>query len=286
MDPRKVLGVDKNATEEEIKKAYKKLAKQHHPDKGGSEEKFKEISQAYSQLMNGSDPMKDFPDLNEIFNMFGINVGGIGRMGGMGGIGKAFFKGPKISTVLVLSLEELETGGIYKVKYQRNIPTGKMIQETIRTPFGIACTTMPEEIKKEYEVEITVPKCHDEKKSLYFDGIAVGDDVPNSDLEVIIKLKQHDVYKRVSGSLNLEMTLDITLKEALTGFVKNLPILNSDETVKLECENIVNPYDTKIIKGYGMMVSESLKGDLILKFKIEFPILLSIENKNIIKGVL
>ena len=40
------LGVDKTATQSEIKKAYRKLTMQHHPDKGGDEDKFKEIAEA------------------------------------------------------------------------------------------------------------------------------------------------------------------------------------------------------------------------------------------------
>lgn len=50
-----ILGVSKEATQEEIKKSYRKLSKEHHPDKGGDEEKFKEIAEAYSTL---SDPKK------------------------------------------------------------------------------------------------------------------------------------------------------------------------------------------------------------------------------------
>jgi len=50
-----VLGVDKTASKEDIKKAYRRLATEHHPDKGGDAEKFKELSGAYSVL---SDPNK------------------------------------------------------------------------------------------------------------------------------------------------------------------------------------------------------------------------------------
>ena len=45
-----VLGVTENATQDEIKKAYRKKAVEHHPDKGGSEDEFKKISQAYDTI--------------------------------------------------------------------------------------------------------------------------------------------------------------------------------------------------------------------------------------------
>jgi len=50
-----ILGVDENATQEDIKKAFRELAKTHHPDKGGDEQRFKEINEAYETL---SDPNK------------------------------------------------------------------------------------------------------------------------------------------------------------------------------------------------------------------------------------
>lgn len=63
MDPHKVLGVSKNVTDEELKKQYRNLSKKYHPDKGGDEEKFKEISEAYEKLTNPNtgddeDPMQ------------------------------------------------------------------------------------------------------------------------------------------------------------------------------------------------------------------------------------
>jgi DnaJ homolog subfamily B member 4 len=58
-----ILGVPKTATDKEIKKAYRKLAIQHHPDKGGNEDTFKEISKAYQTLSN--------PDEKAIYDQYG-----------------------------------------------------------------------------------------------------------------------------------------------------------------------------------------------------------------------
>jgi molecular chaperone DnaJ len=63
-----ILGVSKNATQEEIKKAFRKQARKHHPDAGGSEERFKEINEAYEVL---SDPEK-----RKQYDQFGQYFGG------------------------------------------------------------------------------------------------------------------------------------------------------------------------------------------------------------------
>jgi len=84
----KILGLTKGATEEDIKKAYRKLALKYHPDKNkeaGAEEKFKEVAEAYEVL---SDPKK-----KEIFDKYGeegLKAGG-GGGGGPGGAGQQFF---------------------------------------------------------------------------------------------------------------------------------------------------------------------------------------------------
>ena len=76
----KILGVSKNASPEEIKKAFRKLALEHHPDKtGGEDKKFKEINEAYSTL---SDPQKR--QQYDTFGSAGPNAGGQGY-GGFGG---------------------------------------------------------------------------------------------------------------------------------------------------------------------------------------------------------
>lgn len=101
-DPYKILGVSKNATQEEIKKAYRKLALQYHPDRGGGKEteaKFKEIGAAYEILSN--------PEKRSRYDQFGqagftgndgngfqdFNFRGFGdfsNFGGFGGLGNIF----------------------------------------------------------------------------------------------------------------------------------------------------------------------------------------------------
>lgn len=73
----KILGVEKNASQDEIKKAFRKLAHQHHPDKGGDEKKFKEASEAYQIL---SDEKK-----RAEYDTYGSAGGGHGFGGGQGG---------------------------------------------------------------------------------------------------------------------------------------------------------------------------------------------------------
>ncbi len=73
-DPYKILGVDKTATEDVVKKAYRKLAKEYHPDKStGNEDKFKEVAEAYETLGNPQKKAKHDQMQN---NPFGGGFGG------------------------------------------------------------------------------------------------------------------------------------------------------------------------------------------------------------------
>lgn len=70
-----ILGVARSANEEEIKKAYRKLAHQYHPDKGGDQEKFKEINEAY-QVLGNTDKRRQYDQYGQTFENMGANGGG------------------------------------------------------------------------------------------------------------------------------------------------------------------------------------------------------------------
>jgi len=105
----KILGVEKNATEDDIKKAYRKLAHQHHPDKkGGDAEHFKAVNEAY-QILSNKEKRRQYDQFGRVFeggepqgNPFGEGFGGFGvefnpsmfdNMGDAGEIFDLFFEG-------------------------------------------------------------------------------------------------------------------------------------------------------------------------------------------------
>jgi molecular chaperone DnaJ len=84
-DPYEILGVPRDASAEEIKRVYRRLARQHHPDASsdpGAEDRFKDITRAYEVL---SDPEK-----RQRYDMFGDERGGAGGFGGFGDISDLF----------------------------------------------------------------------------------------------------------------------------------------------------------------------------------------------------
>lgn len=81
-----ILGVDKKASKEEVKKAFRTLAQKHHPDKGGDEATFKEITEAYSTLSDEK-KRREYDSYGQTFN------GGNPGAGGFGGFDPSQFSG-------------------------------------------------------------------------------------------------------------------------------------------------------------------------------------------------
>lgn len=145
-----VLGVDKNATPDELKKAYRKLALQYHPDRNPgdkeAEEKFKEAAEAYDVLSNpdkkarydqygmagmegaygqGGMNMNDiFSNLGDLFgDLFGGGFRtGFTGFGGGGGAARRVLRGSNLRIKVKLTLEEIERGCEKKIKVSKYVP--------------------------------------------------------------------------------------------------------------------------------------------------------------------
>lgn len=147
-----VLGVSKDASPDELKKAYRKAAIKNHPDKGGDPEKFKELAQAYEVL---SDPEK-----REIYDQYGEDALKEG-MGGGGGhdpfdIFQSFFggsfgggssrgsrrqrRGEDVVHPLKVSLEDLYNGTSKKLSLSRNVLCAKCKGKGSKSGAPIKCS--------------------------------------------------------------------------------------------------------------------------------------------------
>jgi len=242
-----VLGVEKDADEKEIKKAYRKLAVKHHPDKGGDEHLFKEINAAYEIL---SDPKK-----RELYDKYGLEgveqEGGPGMSGGedlfsmfFGGGGRGRRagprKGPSIQHPLKVSLEDLYNGKTVKLAINRKVIVGDskecstcngqgavmeirqlgpgmitQMQRPCSACNGQGTTAKTKNERKVVEVHVERGAHHNQK--ITFKGMA--DELPGretGDVHFVIQEKEHDVFKRKGADLLLMK--EISLSQALTGF--------------------------------------------------------------------
>ena len=163
-----VLGVSKNATDADIKKAYRKLAIQYHPDKNPdnpeAETKFKEAAEAYEVLSNkekrqrydqfghagmsgaaggGRGGFGGGMSMDDIFEQFGDifggafgGGGGFGGFGGRGGGGRRVFKGSNLRVRVKLTLEEIANGATKKLRIKRLVPAEGLSFSTCNTCGG------------------------------------------------------------------------------------------------------------------------------------------------------
>jgi DnaJ family protein A protein 2 len=309
-----LLDLNFNASQEEVKKAYRKKALQCHPDKGGDEENFKKINCAYEIL---SDPKK-----RETYDKYGKN--GLSNSGDIpqdilnnifGNIFKGFFENIKKTPATVypynISLEDLCTRKICKLKINRHrvcecwekAPKcsdcrGSGFKFSMRQiAFGFLqeqkkCTSC-----KEGKVFTNCEKCvngiFQESKilELYLtpemeDGYSYifekegnqlkGYDI--GDFVVILKYKQHPIFQ--IENRNLIYTKTLTLKEALCGntFTITHP---SGEILTIKNSEIID-LDTVQVLPKGI----NEKGNLQIHYKIYFPETLSENQKQILENIL
>ena len=282
-----VLGVAENASDADIKKAYRRLSMKWHPDRAsGDEEIFKKVTGAYSVL---SDPAQrqDYnfkrqhagfthfnmgprrgpgggPNINlppEIARMFGnffhfAGAGpGAGPRGGFGGGPDAFrelHKPVPIVNTIQISLEQAYTG----------LECPLQITRWIKTTGG-------EKTTETETIYVTIMPGVDDNELLIFRGKGnIIDDTLRGDVKVFIKINAHKEFQR--RGLDLYIIKKISLKEALCGFTFELQHLNT-QNYKIRNSNcVIKPNFERQIPNLGLKRNNRV-GNLVIRFEVEFP---------------
>ncbi len=217
MDYYNVLGVDKSASETELKSAYKKASMQHHPDRGGSEAKFKEINEAYSAL---KDPQKrqmydQFGTTNPQQQGFNPNGGGTSFHFNGGDVNEVFsrFFGEGFAQQQRPSNQNITIGADIQLE---DIVNGKELIAHYRLPSG-----------REETVTIKIPKGVRPGDTMKYPGMG-GDHIPNmprGDLFVKVQVRKHVDYQ-VQG-INLYIERSISIFDLLLGTNLRIDTLHS-----------------------------------------------------------
>ncbi len=276
----KVLGVPKDATEEDIKKAFRKLAHAYHPDKsGGDEAKFKEANEAYAVL---SDKKKRAQyDAMQSGGFGGAGFGG-GNAGfdpssfgfDFSGFGNAGFDSGDLNDILSSIF-----GG-------RRVRRGRDIAVDIELSFNDSVfgtsrkVVINSKFVKQKEVEIQVPAGIDDGQMIRMSGMGetIEGGVPG-DLYVKVHVRRHP-YLRKEG-YNLVMDLSIKLTEALLGTEKEIGTLDGELTLKVPAGT--DNGTILRIKGKGVPVGNNKRGDIYVRMKVQMPEKLSKEAKKLIE---
>lgn len=299
-----ILGVSKNASFDEIKKAYRKLSLKYHPDKtGGEDSKFKEINEAYSVLSD--QPQREMYDIK-------LSGGGVPNMQGVpngmpfnpNDIMNMFFGG--VNGTQGIPMPPFFQSGNFQV-FRNGVPVN---MNALQKPIAIVKSleiTLDEAYlgcKKPIEIErwvheqtdnikrteketiyVTVPRGIDENELIVLRDIGnVLSETNKGDVKIHIKIINNT--NLIREGLNLVYNKTLTFKESLCGFVFDLPYLNN-KLFKINNNNgviIQNGY-RKVIPGLGM-VREEHTGNLIIHFNVVYPEKLTDEQIEKLKEIL
>ena len=345
-----VLGVQKGASDTEIKKAYRKLAKENHPDLNpgdqGAEARFKEINEAYEILSDkdkrarydqfgfagvdpsyggggyggGFDGSFDFGDLGDIFGSF--------FGGGFGGASRSRSgpqRGESLRTSLTITFEEAAFGCEKEVSLERveqcdtcggtgaapgttpetcsNCGGTGTVQQRRQTPMGVFATTSPcprcggkgkiisspckscngtGQMRRRKTVKVSIPAGIDNGQiiSLRGQGNAGKNGGPSGDLQIIISVQSHPLFRR--DGTNVYCDAPITFTQAVLGGELEIPTI--DGKVKYDIPEGTQTGTTFRLRGKGIPnVNGRGRGDQFVTVHIETPRNLSREQKEALR---
>ncbi len=279
-DPYSTLGVSKSASEAEIKKAYRGLAKQLHPDKNKDNpkaaERFSRVTQAYD-LLADKDKRAQF-DRGEIdgdgnpanpFAGFGGGGRGQSRGGGFSGFGDAaaadfgdIFEG-------IFGGGRARGGFQGAGGFQPPPMRGANISYRLLVPFEDAAAAKPQRItlRDGKTIDLKLPAGVETGTQMKLAG--KGDPGPGGagDAIVTIEIAPHAFFERDGD--NVRLTLPVTLKEAVEGGTVKVPTV--DGPVMLKIPTGATSGRTMRLKGRGFTGKGGVRGDQLVTLTVDLP---------------
>jgi DnaJ family protein B protein 4 len=272
-----ILNVTRDATLNDIKKAYRLLSIKHHPDKNGnsSSELFNKINDAYSILIRNYDSIKlcEKKQVNDLVNASSANASSANASANAScanvsaniGANAMIYKYTNSSYEdiiinLTLNYNEAYNGCNKPIVVERKIIVNNVIGHEKETLY------------------VQIPKGIDNNEiiTLVNKGNSyVNNGVSHSNVKIIILLKPHELFER--NGLDILYTKSISLKDALIGFSFMLNHINN-KSYNISCSEIIHFNYEKIINNMGF-VRDAFVGNLIIKFNILFPPSLSLDTK-------
>jgi curved DNA-binding protein len=293
----RILGVSRDASEKEIKTAYRKLARKYHPDVNpgdkSAEEKFKEVSEAY-EVLSDKDKRTKYDQYGQYWEQMGQP--GAGQpppqwdtftfdYGGAGGQGQPDFGGAEgFSDFFEMLFGNRGRGGPQATHRRHHAPSkGRNIEAemevSLEDAFGGAKKSFNFGGKK---LEVTIPKGVRDGQKIRLAGQGEQGPVGPGDLLITVKVRPHPVYERKGDDLHVDVPVEYTTA-ALGGEVQ-IPTLTGRVTMKV-------PPGTSggrvfRLPGQGMpKLKESGRGNLYARVRVTIPEAMSDKERGLLEQI-
>lgn len=247
MDYYKTLGVERTATPDEIKRAYRKLASQHHPDRGGSTAKFQEIEEAY-RILSDAQKRAEYDNPRPQF----------GRSQGFGGFGA----GPHFDFDAIFEMFGQRTGS-------HQDPRRRAARMQLWISLADVANPGPRTVAVGTEtgthmVEITIPNGIDDGDAVQYPGLA-----PNGhDLVITFRVQPEPKWERNGNNVITHATSDFwTL---IVGGVLHIQDLNKN-TLEIAVPANTQPGTVLRAKSRGLPDRSGNRGDLLVRIQARIP---------------